>query len=131
MAKFRALLIDDEEELVSTLVERLGYRDIEAEYALEGNDALQKLTRMQYNVVVLDLKLPGMDGLEVLRRINNQYPEIPVLLITGHGSSSEEIDKRPQGAFAYLAKPINLDTLIDHMQEAIDHRRNSSYGRKK
>ncbi len=121
MPKFRALLIDDEEELVSTLVERLGYRDIESDYALNGQEALHKMTENHYDVVVLDLKLPGMDGLEVLRRINQAYPNIPVLLITGHGSPASEINNKPDGAYDYLAKPINLEDLITHMQHAIQH----------
>lgn len=122
MPKFRALLIDDEKELVSTLVERLGYRDIESDYALNGQEALTKMTENHYDVVVLDLKLPGMDGLEVLRRINQAYPTIPVLLITGHGSPATEINNKPDGAYDYLAKPINLDDLIANMQNAIRNR---------
>lgn len=122
MPKFRALLIDDEEELVSTLVERLGYRDIEAAYALDGPEALQKMQKSPFDVVVLDMKLPGMDGLEVLRRINLTYPEIPVLLITGHGSPASQISEKPPGVYDYLVKPINLEDLITNMQMAIQHK---------
>lgn len=121
MPKFRALLIDDEEELVCTLVERLGYRDITSDYALNGEEALNKMAGDHYDVVVLDLKLPGMDGLEVLRRINQNYPDIPVLLITGHGSPASDINNKPDGAYDYLVKPINLEDLITHMQNAIQH----------
>lgn len=119
MPRFRALLIDDEEELVSTLVERLGYRDIEGDYALDGHEALRKMKAGSFDVVVLDLKLPGMDGLEVLRQINLSYPDVPVLLITGHGSPASQIKEKPQGAYEYLVKPINLDDLILTMQNAI------------
>lgn len=121
MSEFRVLLVDDEEELVSTLVERLDYRGIFAVYALNGQEALQKMREEHFEVVVLDLKLPGMDGLEVLRLINQEHPEVPVLLITGHGSLADEIDQKPEGAFDYLAKPINLDDLIAKMKEAIFH----------
>jgi len=122
MPKFRALLIDDEEELVSTLVERLGYRDIAADYVLNGHDALRKMEENHFDVVVLDMKLPGMDGLEVLRRINLAYPDLPVLLITGHGSPASQISEKPPGAYDYLVKPINLEDLITNMQNAIHHK---------
>ena len=119
MARFRALLIDDEEELVSTIVERLGYRGVEAEFALAGGDALEMLRKQAYDVVVLDLKLPGMSGLEVLRNIKKEHPAIPVLLITGHGSPMNQLEEKPEEAFDFLAKPIDLESLIEKMEEAI------------
>jgi len=119
MARFRALLIDDEEELVSTIVERLGYRGVEAEFALTGGRALDMLRKQTYDVVVLDLKLPGMSGLEVLRNIKKEHPSIPVLLITGHGSPMNQLEEKPEEAFDFLAKPIDLESLIEKMEEAI------------
>lgn len=122
MSNFRALLIDDEEELVTTLVERLSYRGIEAEYSLDGSDALEKMREGNFQVVILDLKLPGMGGLEVLKRLNTDYPEIPVLLITGHGSPEGEVDPKPDGAYDYLVKPVDIEILIAKMQEAVGER---------
>ena len=90
MAKFKVLFIDDEEELVSAFVERLEYRDIDGDYALTGPDGLRKLQEGSFDIVLLDLKLPGMSGTEVLTTINNMYPDIPVLMITGHGAAVEE-----------------------------------------
>lgn len=119
MAGLKALLIDDEEELVSTLVERLGYRGITAEFALDGYEALHKLREGKFDVVVLDLKMPGMDGVEILRRINTTYSGLPVLLITGHGSMANGTDEKPEGAYDYLMKPVDLETLIAKMQEAV------------
>jgi len=119
MAGLKALLIDDEEELVSTLVERLGYRGITAAFALDGYEALHKLREDKFDVVVLDLKMPGMDGVEILRRINSTYPDLPVLLITGHGSLANEMEDMPEGAHDYLMKPVDLETLIAKMQEAV------------
>ncbi len=119
MDKFKALLIDDEEELVTTLVERLGYRGIEAEYSLDGYDALAKMRTGNYDVVVLDLKLPGLGGLEVLNRLNKDYPNTPVLLITGHGSPENEFETKPEGVFDYLVKPVSLEYLITKMKEAL------------
>jgi DNA-binding NtrC family response regulator len=117
--KFRVLLIDDEEELVSALVERLGYRGVDAEFALNGMDALEKMRVSEFDVIVLDLKLPGMDGTEVLKKIKAGYPHVPVLMITGHGSMSEGPEEKPDEAYDFLAKPINLEDLIKKMQEAI------------
>lgn len=119
MSKFRALLVDDEEELVTTLVERLGYRDIEAEYVLDGYEALLKLREKKFDVVMLDLKLPGMDGLEVLRKINKDFPDLPVLLITGHGAPDGEPGQVPSGAAHYLVKPMNLEDVIAKMEEVV------------
>jgi len=119
MDSFKALLVDDEEDLVSTLVERLGYRGIEAEYALDGYSALAILQEKKFDVIVLDLKLPGMDGIEILEQIKQLDPHVPVLLITGHGSPVEENQEKPENAYDYLIKPINLETLIAKMREAV------------
>lgn len=122
MAEFKALLIDDEEELVATLVERLSYRGIDAVYSLDGYDALSKMKADDFQVVVLDLKLPGLGGLEVLKRLKKDYPEIPVLLITGHGSPEGEVEPKPEGAFDYLVKPVALEFLIAKMREAVEQK---------
>jgi DNA-binding NtrC family response regulator len=117
---FRVLLIDDEEELVTALVERLGYRGVRAESALSGSEALDKMRTGSFDVVVLDLKLPGMDGTEVLRRIKKEHPEVPVLMITGHGSVVDGTEEKPDEAYAFLAKPIGIEDLIKKMREAIE-----------
>jgi DNA-binding response OmpR family regulator len=119
MDQIKALLIDDEEELVTTLVERLDYRGIKSDYALDGYEALAKMRDGGYNVVVLDLKLPGMGGAEVLKHIIDEYPDVRVLLITGHGSAANDIEGKPEGAYAYLIKPVNLEELIAKMREAV------------
>ena len=120
MNRLRALLIDDEEELVSALVERLGYRDVDADYVLGGEEAFQKMRQFDYDVVVLDLKLPGMSGADVLERIRSDHPNVPVIMITGQSALEREPEDRLAGAFDCLPKPIHLDALIAKMQEAID-----------
>lgn len=119
MDRFRVLLIDDEEELVTALVERLGFRSIDAEYALGGMEALEKMKTAEFDVVVLDLKLPGMDGVAVLKSIKKKYPKIPVLMITGHGSVADPNETRPAEAYDFLPKPIDIEDLIDKMKEAV------------
>ena len=118
MGIFRALLVDDEEELVTTLQERLSYRDIDADYSLTGADAIQKIREKSYDIVVLDLKLPGISGIETLRVIKNEFPDVPVILITGHGSP-ETTDDLPKGVYEYLPKPVNIDKLVAVMKEAL------------
>ena len=119
MSEMRVLFIDDEEELVSTLVERLSYRGIESAYAIDGHEGLAKMKEGRFDIVVLDLKLPGLGGEEVLRRLRRDYPRVPVLLITGHGSPITDVESRPEGAYDYLIKPVNLDDLIAKMREAL------------
>lgn len=119
MGKLKALLIDDEEELVTTLVERLGYRGVEAEYALDGYSALLMMREGDFDVVLLDLKLPGMGGREVLKRLCRDYPHVPVLLISGHGGLESEIEAGIEGAFDYLLKPVQVEDLIAKMREAV------------
>ncbi|MEZ5359620.1 MAG: response regulator [Candidatus Zixiibacteriota bacterium] len=120
MDSFRVLFVDDEEELVSTLVERLGYRGINAEYATNGDGALEKLRTASYDIAVIDLKLPGMSGNELIGIVKKSYPNLPVIMITGHGSNEVEDSEHPNGAFAYLQKPIDIATLIKRMKEAIE-----------
>jgi len=118
MSRWRVLLIDDEEELVSTLVERMAYRDIEAAYATNGEDALAKMREKPFDIVILDLKLPGMSGTDVLLTINHEWPEVPVLMITGHGSG--EVNIPPTATIAdCLTKPIGLEDLIGRMEEVL------------
>ncbi|MCP4566204.1 MAG: response regulator [FCB group bacterium] len=120
MDNFRVLLIDDEEELVSTLAERLDYRGISADYAISGDMALEKLQESSYDIVLIDLKLPGLSGDELLTVIHKSYPNLPALMITGHGSGEAGDFVKPEGAYSLLQKPINISALIEKMKEAIE-----------
>ncbi len=120
MSKYRVLLVDDEEELVSTLAERLGYRNFSAEYATNGTSALQMLAESRFDAVVVDLKLPGMSGEELLRTIRTEYPGMPVLMVTGHGSGEVNEQAMPPGAFDFLMKPVSIDELVSKMTRAIE-----------
>lgn len=119
MSEYRVLLVDDEEELVSTLVERLAYRDFEAQYATTGQQALKMLREHTFDVVVVDLKLPGMSGVDLLGTIVKAYPHLPVLMVTGHGPGEPETVQKPAGAHDLLLKPINITDLVAKMTEAI------------
>ncbi len=119
MENLKVLLVDDEEEFVTTLAERLELRGIQARSVIDGEIALQMIETDPPRVVILDVMMPGLGGLEVLKRIKAQHPQIPVILLTGRGSTDEGIEGMQLGAFDYLMKPINIEELIKKMQEAI------------
>ena len=119
MALMRVLLIDDEEELVSTLEERLMLRGIDVEGVTSGADAIGRVQLVKFDVVVLDMKMPGIGGLEVMRRIKREQPGIKFILMTGRGSLEEGEQGMQEGAFAYLLKPINIEDLMKKMMEAV------------
>jgi len=123
------LLVDDEKEFVHTLSERLQTRDLESAIAYDGEQALDMLEKGAPDVMVLDLMMPGIDGIEVLRRVKRDHPEVEVIILTGHGSDREREQAEELGAFAYLQKPANIDELAKVMREAyrkVDRRRADS-----
>ncbi len=113
----RVLLVDDEADFVETLAERLELRGFEPSVALNGETALQKLDECQPQVMLLDLKMPGMSGLEVLRRSLRKLPELAVVMLTGHGSDMERDEALASGAINYLQKPVDIGTLVTLLQE--------------
>ena len=126
MEKIKILLVDDEREFVETLSERIRMRDHDSEVALDGEQALKKMDDDLPDVVVLDLKMPGMDGMEVLRRIRNAYPKVQVIMLTGHGSEKDEEEARKLGAFEYLQKPVEIETLMKKVKKAYKNKFESS-----
>jgi len=114
----KILLVDDEKEFVHTLSERLQTRNLESAVAYDGEQALQIVANDAPDVMVLDLKMPGIDGLEVLRKIKQDHPRTEVIILTGHGSETEKKLARELGAFAYLQKPVDVDLLARTMKEA-------------
>ena len=118
MADYRVLLVDDEEEFVSALSERLRLRGIEADSALNGEEALARLVEKEFEVVILDVMMPGLGGLEVLRQIKTTHPNTQVILLTGHGSTREGIEGMRLGAFDYLIKPVDIEEMLAKMKEA-------------
>ncbi len=116
----KVLLVDDEKDYVHTLSERLLTRDIGAAVVYDGEQALEFVERDEPDVMVLDLMMPGIDGIEVLRRIKQQRPHIEVIILTGHGSEREQTLAEELGAFAYLKKPVDVDDLARIMRDAYD-----------
>lgn len=118
MSKLKVLLVDDEEEFVSTLAERLELRGIEALVADNGDRALQIIDEENPPVVVLDVMMPGMGGLDILEQIRKRRPEIQTILLTGQGSTKDGIKGMRLGAFDYLMKPVQIEDLIERMTQA-------------
>ncbi len=114
----KVLLVDDEHEFVHALSERLQSRSISSAIAYDGEQALAMVASDEPEVIVLDLKMPGIDGLEVLRRVKQTHPATEVIILTGHGSDAEEVLSAELGAFAYLRKPVDIDELTATMKEA-------------
>jgi DNA-binding response OmpR family regulator len=101
MREMKVLLVDDEEEFVKTLAERIEMRDVKSDVALNGEEALKTMDKDLPDVMVLDLKMPGIDGLEVLRRAKKAYPGVQIIMLTGHGSEKDEKEARRLGVFEY------------------------------
>ena len=114
------LLVDDEKEFVLTLSERLKTRNLGAAVAHDGEEALSILEADTPDVMVLDLKMPGIQGLEVLQRVKREKPDTEVIILTGHGSAQEEQQAMDLGAFAYLNKPVDIDVLAETMRKAYE-----------
>jgi two-component system OmpR family response regulator len=112
MEGLRVLIVDDEEELVSALVERLNLRGFRAHGVTNGSAALAFLGAEACDVVLLDVKMPGLGGLEVIRRIKTNDPHLEVILLTGHGSVKSVEEGMALGAFDYLMKPVKIDNLV-------------------
>ena len=123
MEGLRVLIVDDEDELVSALEERLNLRGFQAKGVTTGAEALAYLTNTPCDVVLLDVKMPGMDGFEVIRRIKEKRPGLDVILLTGHGSAQDVEKGMELGAFDYLMKPVDIDVLVRTLLSATDGER--------
>lgn len=116
MKDIRLLLVDDEEEFVRALAERLSLRDLSSRTAFSGEDALRFVGDHGPHIMVLDLKMPGTPGMEVLRLVKARYPEIQVIVLTGHGNDLDEAEARALGVFDYLRKPVDIELLVDRIR---------------
>ncbi len=107
----RLLLVDDEEKFVKTLTKRLRLRGIEAECVFGGEEALQRVAAQEYDVVLLDVKMPGIGGIELRRRLEQIDPSLRFIFLTGHASESDLAIGSAE-AQHYLAKPLHIDELL-------------------
>lgn len=118
MEGFKVLLVDDEEDFRETLVKRLKKRHVDIAGIESGEKALEWLKDHPVYVVVLDVKMPGMNGIEVLKEIKKRHPLVEVIMLSGHASTEVAIEGMELGAFDYLMKPIEMDALLYKIQDA-------------
>jgi DNA-binding response OmpR family regulator len=118
MEPLRVLIVDDEAELVTALTDRLNLRGFHAQGVTTGQEALTYLDNHPCDVVLLDVKMPGLGGLEVIQRIRSRWMSLEVVLLTGHGSAKDVEEGMALGAFDYLMKPVRIDDLVRVLQAA-------------
>jgi CheY-like chemotaxis protein len=126
----KVLLVDDEREFIQTLSERLEMRDIGAAVAFDGESALELVEDDAPEVMLLDLQMPGINGIEVLKKVKAEHPEIEVVILTGHGTDKDRDICMDLGAFAYLEKPVDIDVLSDILKRANEHMRQNLKNKK-
>ena len=120
--KIRILLVDDEKEYVETLAERLRNRGFHVTEAFSGSEAVEKLKGYNFDVTVLDVKMPGMSGIETLDQIKKLKPLTEVLMRTGHGTIETAIEGMKKGAYDYLLKPCKMDLLLEKINGAYERK---------
>lgn len=120
MDQLKILLVDDEEELVAAWVERFEMRGMNADGVTNGQDAIRLNEEKEYDAVVLDIKMPGIDGLEIMKQMKNQRPDLPIILITGHKCPDDEDKRMLAHAKDCLVKPVSIDVLIEKIMQVIN-----------
>ena len=123
MEKMTIMLVDDEERFLSTTKKLLSKKGIDLMTALSGGEALEKLNTHSVHVVILDVKMPGMDGMATLREIKRQYPLTEVIMLTGHATVESAVEGLKSGATDYLMKPTEIEELLEKAEEAFEKRK--------
>jgi DNA-binding NtrC family response regulator len=123
MENLRVLVVDDEADFLETIVMRLQRRKIDAHGVDGGKKALELVENERFDVVVLDVLMPGMDGIETLKLLKKKKPFIEVIILTGHGSVESGLQGMQFGAFDYIMKPADLDELLEKIQQAYERKR--------
>ncbi|MBW1919431.1 MAG: response regulator [Deltaproteobacteria bacterium] len=122
MKEMKMLLVDDEERFLSTTKKLLARKGLDVLTATSGPEALEILREHNVHVVILDVKMPGMDGIATLKQIKRQYPMVEVIMLTGHATAESAVEGLKSGAADYLMKPTHIDELIQKAQEAYEKR---------
>lgn len=120
--KIKILLVDDDLKLLETISERLGLRDFEVTTASEGNQAIKAAKKGKFDVAIVDLKMPGMDGAELLKSLKKKHKFLEAIILTGHGSIDSAVECTKLGAFGYLEKPCQFEKLVEMVKDAYTSR---------
>lgn len=118
----RILLVDDEEQFLKVLSERLEVRGLKVNSVTSGEEALARVEEQNFDVIVLDLSMPGIDGIETLKQLKKKDPDSEIIILTGHGTVHNGIDAMKLGAEDFLAKPVDLGVLLEKIGEAKNKR---------
>jgi DNA-binding NtrC family response regulator len=118
----RVLLVDDEEKFLEVLSQRLGTRGIDAETSTSGEEALVKIKNKNFDAIVLDVMMPGIGGIETLKRIRKEYPELQIIMLTGQGTVNKAVEAMKEGAIEFMEKPADINKLMDKISEAKEKR---------
>ena len=114
----KLLLVDDEENFVKSLAERLSLKDFEVATASDGKSAIKAAKKGKFDLAILDLRMPGMDGTEVLKILKDKHKWLEVVMLTGYGSVDSAVEAGKLGAFGYLEKPYDFDNLVSVLKDA-------------
>lgn len=123
MEEMNIMLVDDEERFLATTQKLLSKKGIEALTAMSGTEALEKLRSHNIHVVILDVKMPGIDGIETLKAIKRQFPLVEVIMLTGHATVESAVEGLKSGATDYLMKPVDINELVERAGEAFQKRK--------
>ncbi len=123
MARYTVLIVDDEADFREVMSRQLTRRDLQCATAPDGDSALAMVKSQPFDVVLLDVKMPGRDGIDTLREIKHLAPMVEVLILTGHASVETGIDSIKYGAFDYLMKPIDIEPLMEKLDAAYERKR--------
>ncbi len=125
--KIRLLIVDDEVAFLNSIAQRLELRGFDVAMATNGNAALEATDKEKFDLALIDLKMPGMDGKELLERLKAGHKFLEVIILTGHGSLESAVECTKLGAYGYLPKPYELDQLIELLKEAYQVRMQKKY----
>jgi DNA-binding NtrC family response regulator len=120
--KPRIMIVDDEESFAKTLAERLTIRDYDVSVSFSGNDALEKIKNLNFDVVILDVAMPGIDGIDALREIKKLKPLTEVIMLTGQATVETAIKGMKLGALDYLMKPCETEDLAEKIKKAYERK---------
>lgn len=120
--KIKLLVVDDEERFLKTLTQRLSLRDFDVTPVNNGHNALEHAKKESFDLALVDLKMPGMSGEEVLEHLKRNDPHIEVVILTGHGSIDSAVLCTQLGSFSYLQKPCDTDELMKVLKDAYQKR---------
>lgn len=129
MSRIRVLVVDDETDFLKLIKRRLTRRNLDVDTAASGEEALKRLRKGNIDVVILDVRMPGLDGIETLKEIRKRFRKTAVIMLTGHGSMQSGIEGISHGAYDYILKPFSIDDLIERIRAAREHAQLRRHGR--